>query len=40
MEELAMKKSRHLRNRAHGVVAEASRLLHREADDFVERRLH
>jgi len=38
--ELAVKKSRHLRNRAHGVVAEASRLLHREPEDVVERRLH
>jgi len=38
--ELAVKKSRHLRNRAHGVVAEASRLLRREAGDVVERRLH
>jgi len=38
--ELAVKKSRHLRNRAHGVVAEASRLLHRQPEDVVERRLH
>jgi hypothetical protein len=38
--ELAVKKSRHLRNRAHGVVAEASRLLHREPSEVVERRLH
>jgi hypothetical protein len=39
LEEIAVKKSRHLRNRAHGMVAEASRLLRREPD-VVERRLH
>ena len=37
---LAVKKSRHLRNRAHGVVAEASRVLRRASDQVVERRLH